>query len=244
MIKYLIAATLLSAPVNADILTVGFDGNWGQRSFGDRRGDLKTLSYTSDYLYLETGLSTPMYNGDWKDTGYISAYVGKQFKNLAVYGGVDLYNGAILDFGHEVVTRFHGFTNKSTRTSPASSGFVINPSIKVRYDKSFSVINTVVYGKASVKDNHVGAGLFFGGRPNLPGMPVQKTLYVGVAGRYMASDLITETKWQADFMAGVTVDVGKLIVGVDFRKPLLATMYNPQYSKPVEEIRINVGWNF
>jgi len=268
---------LLAPGLKADdskIIGFSFDANWGQRDFGDRRGDIKFVHITSRYKdkvwFLRTGIDTPQISlsGEQFDTGILSIYGGKEYKNISFYLGVDAYNGKVLSAAQDTIKAIHSLTGKGTRMSPASSGFKITPVAIGRFDESFSLgpwasIHGVMVGKVSNGNNYLGAGGFIRlgkaseWKPNVYGLPSMdpgsSSIYAGGTIEYVFNELVTKkvgTKATriAGKVGGVWQISEKVTLDASFTKFFSSSVKMPQIisgsTKPVEEINFNLSIKF
>jgi len=210
-------AVALMAPAQtamADDVIIGttFDSNFGQRDFGDQRGDVKELNLTyrddGKVWFVKWGVETPQRTSsenEQQDTGRLGIYSGSEWKNISLYLGVDAYNGKVLSFAQDTVRAIHSLSGRGTRTSEASSGFKISPALMARFDTSYNMglisLHGVAAGKVSIDHNFGGAGVFIRlgkgseWKPNLWGMPSQDpgstSLYIGGSIRHVLNEIET-----------------------------------------------------
>lgn len=257
----------LSIPAAAQV-TVGvdLDLNLGQADYGDRRGDLKSLNYTiksgKSSFGLDAGVDTPQRSDLFTqtDTAYISGYIGREFGDLTLYGGADFYNGPIHDTWQEIVKGLHDLTGRDTVERDASTGFVLNPAIKARYDYRQRLtdrlgLTLVGFGKGSTRDSFVGAGgyLIFGDtKPNIYGLPKSvntgTSFYAGVEYRHVFDDVRVQDlhEKQVSLNAGLSFRVNdSTTVGVLYYKPLTdeVTIPNMGY-KPVDKFGVTLTFGY
>jgi len=274
IIKALALAASLAAPATADVVGASFDTNTGQKDFGDRRGDIKfvhiTLRHKGKVWFMRAGIETPQksLSGAQFDTGVLSLYGGREYKNISFYLGLDVYNGKVLDAAQVTVRFLHSLSGRGTRTSPPSSRFKITPVAIGRFDESFALskwlsLHGVLVGKASIGSNYAGAGGFMRlGRgsewsPNVYGLPSMALgssgLYVGVSARHVFNEVQTNIVGTGSFRiaayAGAVLKISRSVaVSASFTKFFGSTVETPQLisgtTRPIEEINLSLSMGF